>query len=734
MIRRIAAALATTALCTQALAVPLATQVVARQLPPGWNHTNFPIAPSVQIFPNEAQITTLGGFATFTGRVDDATVNQFIMTTAAVGTFKVGQLLYGPGTRWLDDYTYILTQKTSSLPTGCSSTTLAAAASCYTLGTNGGDNFASLPMYSDGSQVVTGISDLRGNAVITATPSANYNPPVVKVDRCGRKLLSFGLSGGSTSSGTYMQGVASSLALDTYNMTWLMVGRFHGFKGGTIISIGSTGGSGSTAPSTSALAQLTVAADLNSGYDGQYVEGIRAFVANGGGSGTRATNAGQIVAGTNLMLIGGSVSTTDGLGATSTTATYQYFANDKAATWGGNPYLSANIGGRATGRTSFEIGRKANNNATTPDYFDLYELVGWLNDELAEGTTGAARTAKIVANATKMRDAMLANWKLGGFTDNVVFVTDSRGEVTVHGGTVPADYLTEPCAPYKLPDTTRVVNLAYGGGTVQTHWPWMAYAPDSIFATTQMFGGGHDKVLLLDGVNSVGTLWPDVTGSGSRTTAHGDEVYDHGGALDLTFQGYITAATNQINITTPGTYDVSLVVTPAGGSGSSWPLELSGPAPLPTSIRINSCSSSTLCTLSATVASAVGSIGTPVTFTTDYASHRRETQLLLNRGWKVVKVIEQYTAGGIIDAGQTQLRLRNLTNLATDTGNSPNLKIVDVAQIQVGGQFPMGVDASTGRFVKSCYTDSLHFLEACRRLWITGGETPQNGVRAYLLP
>lgn len=681
----------------------------------GVNATTYPIAPTVQYHPNTAaSIGTLGGASTFTGSFD-GTTNILTLTADAVGTFALGQNLTSVASRI--EGNRIQTQISG---------VLGKSGSTYRVSKTPSFAVSSQPMSSDGANIVLSMTDNKNYAPLTSAPSGAFQPPRLMTDALGRKFLRFSFAGTDTSTtgGTFMQNLADALNLDSHNMTWLFTGRVHNFKGGTVLSLGINGQTGAQTPAGSTLPQLGAVGCAISpviSVDANYICCQRDFAARGfpaPGSPVVAppTNANRLIAGTQMQVFGSSTSTTDGLGGTTTTVATRLFHNEQTADFAGTPYTSNSIT-RYKGVQGFEVGRWSKTLTQSYSLFDLYELSGWLNDELAAGTTGATRTNTVTTNAQAARNAMLTNFAIPTITDSVVLVADSRGEFGSITGTNVGMLLTDPGSVNALPATTRFISNAWGGGTHETHWANMLNSPYSIYSQG-MLGGGHDKAIIYFGVNDNGTSWPNVKTS-IDTLARAVEAYN-GTTLDVSFTGFMSGTT--LTLTTASTDLQGIVQTP---STTVWfaPVVSGGVA---TGTVITSSASST--SFSLNISNSIGSSGSPVTFSIIHGNAYKMASLLLGRGWKVVSLAQIYNAAGTYGTMETAFRDDIINHLQTDLGNPANHRVVDLASITVGGKFILGTDAALA--ASTYYSDGLHPLLAGATAEVSGADTPANGLRA----
>lgn len=747
MVRRLVAGALGLLACAQVAAAPIAQQVVARNLPPGWYHTVGKVAPTVHYFVNEASFTFLGGRSTFTADWTTATPPYFTLKSVPVGNFQIGQVLYfdHPDQFSYYDGVRIVGVKTTS-PLSCATT---PAIGCeYMVGTVPANAATNVSMISDGTDVVLGMSDLRGNypltssvgnATTTYTSSNTWSAPRLITDQCGRKALQFESVGGVQSLGSFMQAAVPNI--DTHNVTWLFAGRTHSHDGGAIVSFGNSGTSGSPNASAVGMALGTPGEGYKSSTgDGPYVAGIAAFVDKGAGS-SRADNANRMMGGAEMEVVGLASASTDGLNASTSTGFWASFLNETTAKYGANLYTTGSVT-RTRNITGIELGRISGSTGPTNGNFGkfmLYELKGWTQGELgAVGTDTYVNNT--LANARAEADAMVANFKVPAITDRVVIVGDSRTQVSAYTNNL-ATYLTEPCSPTALPASTNVVSLDTGGANIEHAWPAMYNSSKSVFSSTNMINssGGHDTAVLLSGVNDEGTAFPAITAA--HSPARGDEVYN-GTDLDSSFHGYIsgtwgTSGTSGNKLTITDTPTVSLVSTITYPSGVNNPIPMNASG-IVDGTSVISCSTETQCTLNLSYSSSNGypngwgSAASPIAFTTTFASVYRRASLLLGRNWKVITIAEQGSGG--FSAGTTQYTLRNhiLSDLQTALGNNPNHQVMDAQAITVGGLKILGADGNTNNY--KCFMDALHPSAWCRNMYMTGGDTPQYGLRALLTP
>jgi hypothetical protein len=549
------------------------------------------------------------------------------------------------------------------------------------------------------SSAVTGISDLRGKAPLSST-----NGPVLATDALGRRYLRWS---GSTSQ--FLQNIADLTGQDPHNMTVFAVVR--NFQLGSsyrsaILSVGTNGNS----PASHAFAQLGFSATGSSAArTAPFLSGMANTI------GTQApASRNKLIAAAGLQVVGISTATADGVGGSATSVTVRHYCMDQVEA------LTASIA-RQTGKVGIDVGRRASGNpgTSTADAFngDLYELVGWTEGQFNVGNYAAASDA--------IRDALMSNWGLMGYTKSVVLEGDSRTEQ--QAGDNFASMLTDPGGPYALPASVRVVNAGVGGtGLIRAAGD--GASPMGVMAPGSMLGGGNDIVVDFQSFNDVygasGSLWPSHL-SATYSDSRAQEIYNTT-ALDGTFTAWIYGVSGiEVTAVSSGYIAVGQVITgpgiPAGTVIASF---VSGTEGGPGRYTVTSPSS-----LSIT------SVGAAAGMTGVMPTQVRTTAAWLNRGFKVIKAVETANAS----PGQSAFTLlRGLirNNLANDVlaGGAQTyagkLRIADLPAITIGGQAVFGANAV---LPGTYYSDAtVHFTSAGRAALLSGGDTPANGLKAAI--
>jgi hypothetical protein len=286
--------------------------------------------------------------------------------------------------------------------------------------------------------------------------------------------------------------------------------------------------------------------------------------------------------------------------------------------------------------------------------------------------------------------------------------------------------LTEPGGANALATSHRVINLGYSGKGWQTQYN-ATVRPTSPYGF--LLGGGKDRAVfgVGPGVNDMTAAsgWPKTNATAdpgaltaNDTVARANEVYDTAGTLDSVFTGSISAAVLTVTAVTSGAIRVGMSLDVNGGT-----------------LFINSLGTGTGGTgtynlnTSATVASQ--------TITARQGDARRTVTNLLTLGWKVA-VSAEIKNNGANDTGSPSpldtLRGKLLA-MAADVQAGPGqtydgkFRAFDNREIVVGGLKIFGTDAV---FSTGYYTDGVHPNDTGRPFLVSGGTTPQHGVKANI--
>lgn len=643
----------------------------------GTSASTFAIAPTVQYHPNTATLTmrapnNLTGYIsgnTFTVLTNDGPplMVDDVVVGAAAGT-KIVRCGTAFGAT-MGSFTVDISQ---------------------TVGSSG-----SPANFTVDTQTVLGIADLKGHADLTSLDG--YGPRLM-TDALGRKFMRFLMP--ETYKGSWLRNTSLG-SLDTYNSTWILVGRFHNAGGsGCIVSYGlketSTGSN---------------AAPL------QYRSGFPLFLNKTlPAQASPPANMNKLLLGTQLQVVGVSTATNLAVGTTTSTVGAQLMLNEQTAT-------IAMSSQQATGKTGFEVGKLSTAatlvSGATYAIFDLYEMSGWLQGEMGNISQMPARASAAQATA-------VSNFNIPAITDSVILAGDSRSINGALAGRNIGIVMTDPGYSAALPATTRVINTAASGEGIGVMWQNLDLANDTNAASTVtsplnaslMLGGGHDMVGIYSGINDFtgSNRWPNTSIGGryaAGTANLADDLYN---GADYTSSFVATIANNSTSMSVTGLtaplYDGSKLTIP----GTSPGLAVTG--------------------YSATGPFTLTSFQTPgvtgVSGTGVLQNFLKYVQALLQRGFKVRWAAETIYGGGDNPArAQFNNRIMNyaINDVTTSLGSSlaANLKVFDLTQIPVGGLKIFGADYTGSSATDPNWLDTTHPSPTGMKNLASGGDDPTKG-------
>ena len=543
---------------------------------------------------------------------------------------------------------------------------------------------------ASGAKVVVGVADARGVAALTNTDGLG---PLLVTDGLGRKALRFTASNGQNY-GTWLKATGLP-GFTTANATWFMVTRLHASSGSspsqTLVTLTPNG-----------RQPLFVRGGTDEGYGVRVPTPVVCGPENGMQV-TLAADRKKLLVGSNLSVVG-----TSAANDTAGSCYIRYYANEQVVSKYGATDPSS-------GQTGFVLGSNAPSGVYSSTY-DVYELVAWLGTEFT--------VANYVAGADAASAALRSNWGTVAYTDRLILMADSRTQENYHDGLSTGMVLTEPGSALALPATTQVINAAISGATVQTFAESLE-EPLGLFSPDLMMGGGKDRVLMFFGVNEMTNnepIWPS-TYTTYGTDARADEAYDGSAALSAVFTGYANSA-YQITVTavTSGVIRPFMVL---GGTG------LTGVGRRILSQVSGTTGGAGVYNISASISG--GSSGAPLTLRATWTSYRRNAQMLIDRGYKLIIAVDLNRSSGSAQATARE-RLRNYQrNIAADmgAGNAGLVKIADLPKIMIGGAKPFGDDDAAMSLYFRDYT--THPTDLGRLRLVDGGDTPAKGMKAAIV-
>lgn len=644
----------------------------------GASPSSFTIAPSVQYHPNTSNLT-MRAVNNVTGYISG---NTMTVTANDGPPLMIGDVVVGaaPGTTILR----------------CG-TTFGATLGAFTVSVSQTVGSAGSPAaFTVDTKTVTAISDLKGLADLTSLDG--YGPRLM-TDALGRKFLRFLMP--ENYNGSWLRNNTLG-ALDTYNSTWILVGRFHNaWSNGTLISYGlKENGTGTSAAPLG----------YNSHFPVPLTKSLMTSVSAG--------NPNKLMLGTQLQVLGMATATNLAVGVTTSTVGCQLMLNEQNATI----TMSSE---QATGKTGFEIGKLSTQatQASSANYaiFDLYELSGWLKGEM--GNIAAMQT-----NAPAQQAKAVTNYNIPAITDSIILVGDSR---SINGSTSGQNIgirMTDPGYAFAVPATTRILNTAVSGAGIGVMWENFYKVHDTHNAgyssplnSSLMLGSGHDTVGIFVGINDTASRWPQATNGGrggaSQSAGVADDYYN---GADYTNSFTATIANNSSSMTVTGL--------------TGWLYEGSKLTIAGTSSGLTCATSSQTgpFTLNAfEVPGVSGVAGTAV-----LSSLQKYVQALLTQGYNV-RWMAETVYGGADTAARAELAVK-ISGAVADASAvvgptlAANLKVGDFTQIQVGGQYIYGANYTGNNATDPNWLDTTHPSPAGMSVLVSGGDNQANGY-AYLL-
>jgi len=563
----------------------------------------------------------------------------------------------------------------------------------------------------DTLQIAT-FADLKGRCNLN---SADGEGPRLMVDGLGRPFLRF--IAPKDNKGSWLQNTVLA-GLDSHNTTVVAVVRWHGAGGqyAPVVCLGSeTAGTG-----TGNGAVLRVTQDN--------MPSCHASIDPRWNFQQPMPNLNRLLVGTQLSVVGCGITTDEGLGGSGGSSNTRIAVNETSGA------VFNEYSGRASSATGLEIGKMSNTPAGQSypghGFFDLYELSLWTQGQMGNKAQLAARFDAAVA-------AAVANFAVPAITDSLIIAGDSRTANGTSFGSLPATQawsgndgsginiatlLTEPGAPYALPATVRVINNAAAGTGVGAQAAGVdvdatvrgQYDPQNYYHPSRMLGGGHDYIHYLNDVNDiVGTNWPRDNWA-SDTAGLADELY--GTDRTNSFNGSITDGSNRLTYT--NLMGVAFI-TGVQVSGPSTRAGLStgaGASPVGLNVFQSPASSGAM--------------------TGRLRSMKSFVELLLQRGFKVTVAQGtniQVNAGPGIQRLRTRVAAMK-TDVTASLGASlaANLTVYAPQNISQGGKTVFGAQTALSDPANPYYASDAHLTAAGKRLLLTGGDTPANGLRANL--
>lgn len=647
--------------------------------PAGASASNFAIAPSVQYHPNTSTMT-MRAVNNLTGYISG---NTMTIVTNDGPPLMIGDVVVGAAAG------------TTILRCG---TTFGATSGTFTVSVSQTLGSAGSPVaFTVDTKTVTAINDLKGLANLTSLDG--YGPRLM-TDALGRKFLRFLMP--ENYNGSWLRNLTLG-ALDTYNSTWILVGRFHNaWSNGTIISYGlKESGTGTSA------APLA----YNSHFPVPLTKSLMTNLASG--------NVNKLLLGAQMQVLGLATATNLAVGVTTSTVGCQLMLNEQVA----SITMSSS---QATGKTGFEVGKLSTqatqNNLAQYAIFDLYELSGWLKGEMGN-------IAAMTGNASAQQATAVSNYNIPAVTDSIILVGDSR---SINGSTSGQNIgirMTDPGYAFAIPATTRVLNTAVSGAGIGVMWQNFYKVHDthntgysSPLNSSLMLGSGHDTVGIFVGINDTASRWPQSSNGGrggaSQSVGVADDYYN-GADYTNSFTATITTATNN-------------PMTVTGMTG--WLYEGS-------KLTIAGTSAGLTCaTTSQTGPFNINANETPgvtsVAGTAVLSSLQKYVQALLTQGYNV-RWMAETVYGGADTAARAELAVKIAgaqADAAAVIGSTlaANLKVGDFAQLKLGGLYIYGANYTGSSATDPNWLDTTHPSPAGMSVLVSGGDDVTKGY-GYLL-